>query len=394
LDQLPPRISDAKLFALLLDVLNVSSDTTATSGLRLRLLEKDFSWQSLADMALNQDVLFPLIWALRSRALLLPAPRKPVATGKAPAVSGSLEATYANHLGFRARQRHQLKDALATLNREQIAPLLLKGSRYLFEPEQSWAGARNMRDIDVLLPVTVAEAGWKALQRSGYVASGGHEPAGKHMPELFHPDWPSAVEIHTEALALRGREILPSGDLWSLAQNIGSADGEYWILPDEWHALHCAVNHQLTDQGFDQHVLALKPLWEFAQLARRFDLPQWDSIWERMSNTGHADMLGSFAALAEKLFGLALPGGLPITGRARRHAEATLAGCSRPELLRRSSYIIGQLRTAYSRQTLGHRYGLAPSEVSVTTSIKHTVYLLKRYRGHLAKRILGRKPQG
>ena len=131
MDLLPLRISDPELLALLADILAVRLDARETAKLRLRLIDAKFSWQALADLAIEQDVIYPLIWALHRRSLLLPVPNKLGRDLLADHPTIALEAVYQRHLLRRMAQRDQLLTVIAALNGANVIPLLLKGARYL-----------------------------------------------------------------------------------------------------------------------------------------------------------------------------------------------------------------------------------------------------------------------
>ena len=58
LELMPPSIRDPGMLALLGDILGVEP---VTSPLRLRLMDFGFCWQTLVDLAADQDMLPPLI---------------------------------------------------------------------------------------------------------------------------------------------------------------------------------------------------------------------------------------------------------------------------------------------------------------------------------------------
>jgi Uncharacterised nucleotidyltransferase len=390
LDLLPPRISDTKLLALLADILAVCSGAGDTATLRLRLIDRKFSWQALIDLAIGQGLIFPLIWALDHRSLLLPVPEKLRSDGLTEHPTIALEAAYRRHLARRHEQRDQLLAIIAALTRANVVPLLLKGARYLAAPTDSWCEARDMRDIDLLVHNQDVRRTVAVLEAAGYRFEQGFVPLDQHLPELWLAGCPSAVEIHTEALAFSARKILATEEVWRHGIP-GSIDGgTFLVLPDEWHLLHGLLTHQISDRGHVRCLLALKALWEFAMLGARLSDQGWRSIADHMAARAQTEVLASFIVLAARLFGLAYPPQVAISSAARAHAESTLAHASRSDLQRRVYFLADKVRFGFARETMAVRYGLAESEGSLRMIGIHLSFLARRYRGQLLRRLTGR----
>jgi hypothetical protein len=378
------------LLALLADIVAAGPHAGDVAKLRLRLIDPRFSWQALVDLAADQGMLLPLIWGLRRRSLLLPVPRNAhgVATDDNP--SAVLERVHRRYLTRLGEQRDQLLVVLGALNRADIVPLLLKGARYLVAPIAPWCEARDMRDIDLLVRTDDASQAVEALASEGYLAETEFVPLDQHLPEMWLPGRPSAVEIHTHALAFSARKILATDDVWRYAVP-GSVDrGSFLVLPEEWHLLHGLLNHQISDRGHVRCLLAVKALWEFAALGAGLRHQGWRSIADHMTGRGCADVLGSFIVQAEQLFGLVYPESITISPAARAHAEQTFAHAARPDLLRRGYFLADQFRHGFARETMAMRYGLAESDVSAGTIRRHVSFLVRRYRGKTLRRISGR----
>jgi len=170
---LPPfRPSRSKLLALLGDVLSVHTGADDNAKLRLRLIHKNISWQALIEFAQQQGALWPLIWALQQRSLLLPVP----SPNNANHPTLQLVSAYRHHLARRERQRDQLLAIIGALNRSKIETLLLKGARHLAFQPGDWAEARDMRDIDLLVHPEQAELAAETLANLGYSADDSGAP--------------------------------------------------------------------------------------------------------------------------------------------------------------------------------------------------------------------------
>lgn len=112
-----------------------------------------------------------------------------------------------------------------------------------------------------------------------------------------------------------------------------------------------------------------------------------------MADKGQGVVLGSWLRQAEILFALPLPTSVPVDATARAHAEDTLAFASAPYGRRRREFILDQMRYAFSRETLAHRYGLAEGDVGIGTAIRQSVTLIGRYGLGIATRLAGRRDQ-
>jgi Uncharacterised nucleotidyltransferase len=393
LDLLPPRISDPRLFALLVDILAVGREPQDSAKLRLRLIDQAMSWQALADLACAQGVLMPLIRALNTRSLLLPIPH---AATDAPATDHptvQLMAAYRQHSARRNRQIDQLFGVIEALNRHNIEPLLLKGARYLLAPRDSWGEARDMRDIDVLVRPDEAGPAVEALTKAGYATDPKRPiPIDHHLPEMGHAAHPSAVEIHIEALAFSGRAIVPTSTIWQHGVRPSGGDLGYIVLPSEWHLLHGLLHHQISDHGHARKLLAVKPLWEFAMLGGEVSREGWRTIADHLAARGQADVLASFIVQAERLYGVACPPGIVPSAAARNHAAATIARAGAPDWLRRARFVADQLRFGFARETLALRYKLDRKEVTLATAGRHLHFLTRHHQGRVLRRLFG--PRG
>jgi hypothetical protein len=390
LELLPPAISDSDLFALLADILSVSTDPAGNARLRLKLIGKAASWQALVDLADEQGLLPPFVWALKRRALLLPVPSRLTDADAARHPTVQLEMSYGRYLERRQRQRDQLAAVVEALNRASIEPCLIKGARYLLAPVGSWSEARDMRDLDLLVRRDEAERAVAALVAEGYAAAPNFGPIDQHLPELWKDGCPSAVELHVEALAFAARAILPTDELWRRGVRLSSSHGAFVVLPDEWQLLVGLLHHQISDRGHVRRVLAVKPLWEFAMLGNALADEGWRAINAHMTAVGQGDVFADWIVQAAELFGLHHPRHVEISPRARTHALATIAAARGPTWLRRARFLADQVSFGFSRETMAVRYRLDKDAVNLATYGRHLQFLLQRYRGRVWQRLTGR----
>jgi hypothetical protein len=392
LELLPPRIRNPALLVLLGDILKNAADAAAVPALRLRLMQRDFSWQMLIDLAAQQDVLPPLIHALTERALLPPVPRAAQQSHDHDGhVTLRLQQSYRDHLTRRELLKTQLETVLRQLNSAGIVPLIMKGARYLLAPMAAWCEARTFRDIDLLVRPEEAPRAFAQLVAAGYRAGQPYMADYHHLPDLQHPSEPASVEIHTAALAATGQSVMSTELAWRNASKAagGSFDGSFYVLPVEWQALHCLLHHQLSDRGYARRILALKPLWEWTMLTGNWSRPQWQMILTHMRETDTLDLLGSWFVQAHRLFGTPIPDLIPISSHTSDNARATLDLALAPHWQRRIGFVVDQLRHSFAKDTLAAHYGKAPANISVTDGARYLAHLLRTHRGRLLRRLVG-----
>jgi len=385
LDQLPPRIVNAELFSLVMDV--VGDRATDLSELRIRLLNS--SAQDLAGFANDHGILFPFIWRLKARSLLLPVRMVQIDAGLLKHPTLQLEAVYRRHRERQQAQRDQLIEVLTALNCVGVVPVVLKGARYLIAPAGPWCESRDMRDIDLLVLASETDQVISVLKTVNYRFEEGFVPVDQHLPELWCVGRPSAVEIHTHSLSFSARKFLYTTEVWQHAVPLSAEKVKFLVLPNEWQLLHCLLNHQVADRGHARRLLAVKPLWEFAMLGGELTSEGWQTVVDHLTKHGQLDVLASWIVQANTLFGLSYPQWIKISPKARAHAEQTFARAAAPDWWRRTIFIFDQLRFGFARETLATRYQLNAADVSVSVVVRHISFLARRYRGKMLRRLIG-----
>jgi hypothetical protein len=385
METLPARITNPAL----LDLAGAILGAGPTTALRQRLYAPKFRWADLIAFAAAQDILPPLIWALQTRFLLPPAPKTLNPAQRAAFITTRLNDAYAQHQSRQNDLRAQLHACLAALNDAGITPVLLKGCRYLPEPENHFGSARPMRDIDLLIKPDHAAAAVRALTGIGYVADEATGLQHQHLPELRLAGHHGLVELHSGALAPAGAKFLPAALVWQKAEPITVAGNAALALPPAWQALHAMLHHQASDDGYSQRTLALKPLWEFSCLAGTLDAADWGGLATQMAQHDGADLLASWCLQATQIFGLKQPSAVPVSPAALAQAAACFAESAQSGPRRRIRFILRQLRRGFSGEMLSLRYGKPPGEVGLALRARHLWFLLRRYRGHLGTRLLG-----
>ena len=388
MERLPPSVSHSAL-NLLGKILEIRPAAGSTTALRLGFFDQTFSWPSLLNFANEHDLLAPLVFALRQRSLLFPVPHAAGADTQEKHITSRLTSAYNQHLFRQDDLRDQLFTIMAALNERQIIPLLIKGAYHLTVME-GWSAARGMRDLDILVrPAQVGDA-TAALKSLGYQFAYLPELDGQnHLPQMQLRDRHGAVELHTGALAFNAERLLPTDGIWELSSPRDFRGTHFRTLPAAWHVLHGLLHHQVADRGHARHILALKGLWEFSMGASELSAQDWRLIVAHMEDRGQIDVVSSWVAQANSLFGLPIPESVKISDVARHHASQTLRRAAWPYPLRRAMFITDQFGFAFHPETLALRYGSGRQRSKLGMAGKHLIYLVRKYRGDALRRLIG-----
>jgi hypothetical protein len=263
--------------------------------------------------------------------------------------------------------------------------MLLKGALHLTLPQSDWHEARGMRDLDILVPSRDAEAATRTLASLGYEIEENPPPLDRHLPEMHLPGRAGAIEIHTEALSFNARRVLSTKEAWTHAER-HSLDGvTFWSLPPEWHLLHGFLHHQIADRGHARRMLALKGLWEFANVGSEVSASGWETIIAHAEERGILSALSSWAVQANRLFGLRPPESLLALTNGIKHADATFKRAHQARTLRQAFFFCDKLGFAFAPSTMAQRYGRATG----AAALRHIAFLWRR-RGPATRRWLGR----
>jgi len=222
---------------------------------------------------------------------------------------------------FRARLEKRAKDDLArnlmvdgaagrvldVLAALDVPHVFLKGMAWRLRTGIPYAGARPLRDVDVLVPETRARQVWDVLVAEGYtpVLPAGHGfVIEHHLPALFAPGGAS-VELHTSA-SHGGRAADSWNRVWPGARP-AELEGRGTRVPAmtemAWHALEHAVYDGTA--GF-----RLRRWLDFAVALRSGEPIRWEEMTARLGAGEIPDATAARAWLgaAARLAGRTVPG--------------------------------------------------------------------------------------
>jgi len=118
----------------------------------------------------------------------------------------------------------------------------------------------------------------RVLSSLGYQSDHDPPPLDRHLPEMRLPGRCGAVEVHIEALSFNARSALSTEEVWRVTEARNYSGANFLALPPQWHLLHGMLHHQLSDRCHARRILALKGLWEFANVARDVPPSGWNAI--------------------------------------------------------------------------------------------------------------------
>jgi len=195
---------------------------------------------------------------------------------------------------------------LAALRALEVPHVFLKGMAWRLRPAVPYAGARPLRDVDVLVPETRAREVWDALVAEGYTAvlpEGHGFVIAHHLPALFAPGGAS-VELHTSA-SHQGRAADSWNRVWPGAVP-AELDGRETRVPAMTEMLWHAVEHAVHDgtEGFRLR------RWLDVVVALRSEEPiRWPDVTARLGagEIPAADAARAWLGAAAELAGREVP---------------------------------------------------------------------------------------
>jgi hypothetical protein len=133
-------------------------------------------------------------------------------------LTGHLRQIYQLNLQRNLKIMDQCREIESLLHSIGTEPVFLKGAGFLVSGLYKDTGDRMMEDIDILLPLEDIPKTISRLREAGYKTY--EDPQVDeiyrkhyHMPPMFHPDRPAAVEIHHSPLHPRYAAILSSPEI-------------------------------------------------------------------------------------------------------------------------------------------------------------------------------------
>lgn len=269
---------------------------TLASALRGQALPTD--WTPLLALA-NQHLLTPALWAALNAS--------PLRSSMPAEVVDYLQVLHRLN-GERNRMiRAQVVELAGALNEVAIEPVLLKGALSLFVGPYPDIGARMMRDIDVLVPISERDTAIAVLNRKGYALARGYGEEHHAFGDFARSGSPAAVDLHIELVD--PRYLLGAGEVCERGELHEAAGARFLIPSPTDRVLHNFLHAQIHHLGhYYRGEMPVSQLYELSLLVRSLGSSiDWNFIEARLEANRLGGALRAYALAATRLFGPSWP---------------------------------------------------------------------------------------
>ena len=338
-------------------ILHLDSDRGPGVEQRARLAQAieqgRLDWDALMGFA-RQHLLAPALWpALLAAKLANPLPDAMRAyLGQRLSTTGArhyllaLEEDYRANIARNADIRRQAMSVIVTLNAAGIEPAALKGTRVILIGESPFAGARMLRDIDLVVPGDAWARAQAALRDAGYR----HAGEAAHAAAFMHPDGGVELDLHRRPLSLHQPLPLPDylteAGFWRHTRPLDLADLRCHQLPDGENLVHLILHTEIADLNFAAGDWALRYLYETTVITRTENSGLDWAVLERLGAGDLHNVVKAHLYAARRLFGASLPAGFGEDWAQRRHYLRCRANARHPRSIRRVAILAYKLRQA------------------------------------------------
>jgi Uncharacterised nucleotidyltransferase len=263
------------------------------------------------------------------------------------AVSAQLREAYRHNAASLVWRTRQLKDVVRVLNRIDVEPMLIKGSRSLVETPRQQLLERYMHDLDLVVPTPHFDDSIEALRQHGYLAVPGGGKSATYEWSVSKAPEPGPIDFHFEMGPGRVTAILPTDVAWSASQRRTVEGHRYRVLSPVHEIVHAVIHTELGDRAWVDKQIDPRRLLSIADLLNVDEgTDAWHGACRYLGVQGGADYAGAVAGLLGELFGLALDEP-PTTSRIRREVQERLIVFALPNVLARRREIRGAFATPY-----------------------------------------------
>jgi peroxiredoxin len=280
--------------------------------------------------------------------------------------------------------RHELTEAVVSLNAVHIVPLLFKGSLSLVDGSVDDVGGRFMADLDLAVPPEDLAGAVDALRVVGYESLTRKPFEPMHDLPLVNSDTRGVIDLHVELGSDAVQRVLPASAAWAASSELRFASAQARGLSPTHQVLHCILHSALQDVDHASAGLPLRQLLTLAHLARAHrSALDWSEINTKAEKHGISNVVRDHLWLTHRLAGLPLPHGRRDGVRPRLHELRVLANFSLgwPADLHRN------LHLAFGSAHLDslYKHGGRPSRLAAAR-VRHAAQMLQRdWRGNSRK---------
>ncbi len=227
----------------------------------------NFPWEKFIALG-NRHLILPLLYSIFENERLLPC--LPAELGR------HLKEIHARNTARNIQIIKQAGEITALLNKNDIYPVLMKGTANILDGLYPAIGDRMIGDIDFL----VAENDYKKtavlLENEGYSISlpfYGNVDEMKHYPRLFRADVPADVEVHRLPVPEKYCGWFNPQVIEREKKTVDSPF--YCFVPSDKHkGIHNFIHSQLSNRGYGYGVATYRDLYDLYLLSKRTSLAE------------------------------------------------------------------------------------------------------------------------
>lgn len=251
------------------------------------------AWEQVVEASSEHLVAPTLGWALRDDS------RVPTD------VFTCLEALLELNRSRNALMLDGLQQAIESLNRVGITPVLLKGAAALVDGLFPDPGMRVVGDIDLLVPEAALIEGAAALNAAGFVRVSPRvqfDADAHHLPARIHPETGISVELHKMPVPAPFRSLVDAGRCLDDARAVRWRGLDARIPSATDRVAHTVTHGQIVDEHYWRGIPRLRHLLELAALRTRHGSEVvWSDLERRFSDAGFGAVLADTLAMSEEL---------------------------------------------------------------------------------------------
>jgi hypothetical protein len=360
--------------------------------------EGGIDWEALMRFA-QQHLLAPALWpALLAKELARPLPdamrvflarRLGHAGGRHYLLA--LEDDHRANIARNADIRRQAMGVISILNAVGIEPAALKGTRVILAGESPFAGARMLRDIDLVVPGDGWDRAQTALGDAGYRRVG----EAAHAVGFTHPAGAVELDLHRRPLSLHQPMPLPDylteEGFWRRTERLDLAGAGCRQLPHAENLIHLILHTEIADLNFAAGDWALRYLYETAVTTRAEKNGLDWVVLDRLPAGDLRKAMKAHLFAARRLFGALLPGSFAEDWAQRRHYLRCRANARHPRSIRRIAIVVHKLGQAMAPWYLVRKgfYRPARGDSLGAARLRAIGTLLRNHLRHLPRLLLG-----
>lgn len=223
------------------------------------------------------------------------------------------------------RLRAQLLDAVAALNGEGIAPVLLKGAAYLLDGTFGRPSHRAMWDLDLLVDRSDLAVATGALRSIGYEEQPARTMDSDHERSFRKEGEAVLLDIHFELGELPVTSVFPTEEALTTSTERHEQGIRFRTLAPAQVMLHGVLHSELQDLNHAVGGIAVRQLYTYSVLAREFgDRVDWELVRVRLAASGLEGVHAAHSHLLRRLFGVESDPDATVAARA--HYARCLVG--------------------------------------------------------------------